>query len=60
KFVITDGIPTLFFELLKRNDASGRSHTAYALQLPLFINCVLFLSREGFRRACLRNNSGSS
>ncbi|VAI50551.1 unnamed protein product [Triticum turgidum subsp. durum] len=31
---------------------------AYALQLPLFINCVLFLSREGFRRACLRNNSG--
>uniref|UniRef100_R7WCC5 Protein RFT1 homolog n=1 Tax=Aegilops tauschii TaxID=37682 RepID=R7WCC5_AEGTA len=32
---------------------------AYALQLPLFINCVLFLSREGFRRACLRNNSGS-
>ncbi|CAM0957342.1 unnamed protein product [Alopecurus aequalis] len=32
---------------------------AYALQLPLFINCVLFLSREGFRRACLRNTSGS-
>ncbi|KAM0874290.1 hypothetical protein ACQ4PT_037519 [Festuca glaucescens] len=31
---------------------------AYALQLPLFINCVLFLSREGFRRACLRNTSG--
>uniref|UniRef100_A0A0D3GR25 Protein RFT1 homolog n=1 Tax=Oryza barthii TaxID=65489 RepID=A0A0D3GR25_9ORYZ len=30
---------------------------AYALQLPLFINCVLFLSREGFRRACLRNDS---
>uniref|UniRef100_A0A0E0I0X1 Protein RFT1 homolog n=1 Tax=Oryza nivara TaxID=4536 RepID=A0A0E0I0X1_ORYNI len=32
---------------------------AYALQLPLFINCVLFLSREGFRRACLRNDSDS-
>ncbi|PNT75072.1 hypothetical protein BRADI_1g27357v3 [Brachypodium distachyon] len=32
---------------------------AYALQLPLFINCVLFVSREGFRRACLRNDSES-
>ncbi|KAL6896734.1 hypothetical protein ACP4OV_007306 [Aristida adscensionis] len=30
---------------------------AYALQLPLFINSVLFLSREGFRRACLRSDS---
>lgn len=30
---------------------------AFALQLPLFMNCILFLSREGFRRACLRNDS---
>ncbi|XP_062190574.1 uncharacterized protein LOC133893544 isoform X3 [Phragmites australis] len=32
---------------------------AYALQLPLFINSILFLSREGFRRACLRSDSQS-
>ncbi|TVT98448.1 hypothetical protein EJB05_12528 [Eragrostis curvula] len=33
--------------------------SAYALQLPLLINSILFLSREGFRRACLRNDSQS-
>jgi len=26
----------------------------YAIQFHLFVTCVLFLSREGFRRACLR------
>ncbi|GJN07425.1 hypothetical protein PR202_ga25255 [Eleusine coracana subsp. coracana] len=33
--------------------------SAYALQLPLLINSILFLSREGFRRACLRSDSQS-
>ncbi|CAD6218051.1 unnamed protein product [Miscanthus lutarioriparius] len=33
--------------------------SAFALQLPLFMNCILFLSREGFRRACLRSDSQS-
>lgn len=26
----------------------------YAVQFQLFVTCVLFLSREGFRRACMR------
>ncbi|CAI9092026.1 OLC1v1027162C3 [Oldenlandia corymbosa var. corymbosa] len=26
----------------------------YAVQFQLFVTCILFLSREGFRRACLR------
>lgn len=26
----------------------------YAVQFHLFVTCVLFLSREGFRRACMR------
>ncbi|KAL6639275.1 hypothetical protein ACP70R_023005 [Stipagrostis hirtigluma subsp. patula] len=43
-----------FVRQLNSNDCA-----AYALQLPLFINSVLFLSREGFRRACLRSDSQS-
>ncbi|KAL6639316.1 hypothetical protein ACP70R_023046 [Stipagrostis hirtigluma subsp. patula] len=43
-----------FVRQLDSNDCA-----AYALQLPLFINSVLFLSREGFRRACLRSDSQS-
>nr|VDC84765.1 unnamed protein product [Brassica rapa] len=31
----------------------------YAVQFHLFVTCVLFLSREGFRRACLRADINS-
>ncbi|KAG7576709.1 RFT1 [Arabidopsis thaliana x Arabidopsis arenosa] len=31
-------------------------YALYAVQFHLFVTCVLFLSREGFRRACLRAN----
>ncbi|VAI62016.1 unnamed protein product [Triticum turgidum subsp. durum] len=51
-------IPFLYNSWFVRQ-LSADDCAAYALQLPLFISCVLFLSREGFRRACLRNNSGS-
>ncbi|KAF0906641.1 hypothetical protein E2562_012222 [Oryza meyeriana var. granulata] len=51
-------IPFLYNSWFVRQ-LSADDCAAYALQLPLFINCVLFLSREGFRRACLRNDSNS-
>ncbi|CAH8259982.1 unnamed protein product [Arabidopsis lyrata] len=35
-------------------------YALYAVQFHLFVTCVLFLSREGFRRACLRANIKSS
>ncbi|KAK2975810.1 hypothetical protein RJ640_022827 [Escallonia rubra] len=37
------GIPFIF-----------NSWILYAVQFHLFVTCVLFLSREGFRRACMR------
>ncbi|THG12279.1 hypothetical protein TEA_001466 [Camellia sinensis var. sinensis] len=35
-------------------DKVGQQRRLYAVQFHLFVTCVLFLSREGFRRACMR------
>ncbi|CAN1180469.1 Protein RFT1 homolog [Linum perenne] len=41
--LLSRGIPFIF-----------NSWLVYAVQFQLFVTCVLFLSREGFRRACMR------
>ncbi|KAF8644591.1 hypothetical protein HU200_066398 [Digitaria exilis] len=53
-------IPFVFnIWFVRQLGADDGAVSAFALQLPLFMNCILFLSREGFRRACLRNDSKS-
>ncbi|XP_066394851.1 uncharacterized protein [Miscanthus floridulus] len=53
-------IPFVFnIWFVRQLGADDGAVSAFALQLPLFMNCILFLSREGFRRACLRNDSQS-
>lgn len=53
-------IPFVFnIWFVRQLGADDSAVSAFALQLPLFMNCILFLSREGFRRACLRNDSQS-
>ncbi|XP_062187184.1 uncharacterized protein LOC133890704 isoform X1 [Phragmites australis] len=52
-------VPFLFNIWFVRQLRNDLDCAAYTLQLPLLINSILFLSREGFRRACLRNDSQS-
>nr|GLL39383.1 protein RFT1 homolog [Ipomoea trifida] len=47
------GIPFIFNSWIVRH-LSEEDYALYAIQFHLFITCVLFLSREGFRRACMR------
>ncbi|KAI8545048.1 hypothetical protein RHMOL_Rhmol07G0012800 [Rhododendron molle] len=38
----------------KRSNWTIKKQNLYAVQFHLFVTCILFLSREGFRRACMR------
>ncbi|KFK38424.1 hypothetical protein AALP_AA3G111400 [Arabis alpina] len=50
---LSRGIPFLFNPWIVRH-LTQQDYALYAVQFHLFVTCVLFLSREGFRRACLR------
>ncbi|XP_042374308.1 protein RFT1 homolog isoform X1 [Zingiber officinale] len=39
---------------------SCKLYKLYAVQFHLFVTSILFLSREGFRRACMRTDVGSN
>ncbi|KAL8126234.1 uncharacterized protein LOC141720785 isoform X1 [Apium graveolens] len=47
------GIPFIFNTWIVRH-LTEQDYALYAVQFHLFVTCVLFLSREGFRRACMR------
>ncbi|KAL6195234.1 hypothetical protein ACLB2K_030854 [Fragaria x ananassa] len=53
------GIPFIVNAVILRNFLKVEDFALYGVQFPLFVNCVLFLSREGFRRACLRQDMKS-
>ncbi|KAK7259785.1 hypothetical protein RIF29_25399 [Crotalaria pallida] len=50
---LSRGIPFIFNTWIVRH-LTEEDYALYAVQFHLFVTCVLFLSREGFRRACLR------
>ncbi|CAN8237023.1 unnamed protein product [Cochlearia groenlandica] len=50
---LSRGIPFIFNSWIVRH-LTEQDYALYAVQFHLFVTCVLFLSREGFRRACLR------
>ncbi|XP_057794953.1 uncharacterized protein LOC131011171 isoform X2 [Salvia miltiorrhiza] len=50
---LSRGIPFIFNSWIVRH-LSEEDYAVYAVQFHLFITCILFLSREGFRRACMR------
>ncbi|XP_044469045.1 protein RFT1 homolog [Mangifera indica] len=50
---LSRGIPFIFNSWIVRH-LTAEAYALYAVQFHLFVTCVLFLSREGFRRACLR------
>ncbi|KAH7537844.1 hypothetical protein FEM48_Zijuj03G0136200 [Ziziphus jujuba var. spinosa] len=50
---LSRGIPFVFNSWIVRH-LTQEDYALYAVQFHLFVTCVLFLSREGFRRACLR------
>ncbi|GFP98226.1 protein rft1 homolog [Phtheirospermum japonicum] len=50
---LSRGIPFIFNSWIVRH-LSEEDYALYAVQFHLFVTCVLFLSREGFRRACMR------
>ncbi|KAL8514820.1 hypothetical protein ACS0TY_013783 [Phlomoides rotata] len=50
---LSRGIPFIFNSWIVRH-LSEEDYAIYAVQFHLFVTCVLFLSREGFRRACMR------
>ncbi|KAL4327676.1 hypothetical protein AHAS_Ahas13G0123900 [Arachis hypogaea] len=61
QFVTHLQIPLSYSILVKRNsiyiqymDCKASYTRRLCVQFHLFVTCVLFLSREGFRRACLR------
>ncbi|CAN0891529.1 Protein RFT1 homolog [Linum grandiflorum] len=51
--LLSRGIPFIFNSWLVRY-LTAEDYAVYAVQFQLFVTCVLFLSREGFRRACMR------
>ncbi|KMT04892.1 hypothetical protein BVRB_7g170590 [Beta vulgaris subsp. vulgaris] len=51
--VLSRGIPFIFNTWIIRH-LSVDDYAIYAVQFHLFVTCILFLSREGFRRACMR------
>ncbi|XP_078148266.1 lipid transporter isoform X2 [Carex rostrata] len=59
---LSRGIPFVFNSWIVRH-LTEADYALYAVQFQLFVTCVLFLSREGFRRACMRtevpSNNGS-
>ncbi|KAG7549891.1 RFT1 [Arabidopsis thaliana x Arabidopsis arenosa] len=52
---LSRSIPFIFNSWIVRH-LTEQDYALYAVQFHLFVTCVLFLSREGFRRACLRAN----
>lgn len=50
---LSRGIPFIFNTWIVRH-LTEADYAMYAVQFHLFVTCVLFLSREGFRRACMR------
>ncbi|ESR34867.1 hypothetical protein CICLE_v10004737mg [Citrus x clementina] len=50
---LSRGIPFVFNSWIVRH-LTESDYAIYAVQFHLFVTCVLFLSREGFRRACMR------
>ncbi|MFS7936863.1 hypothetical protein Hanom_Chr05g00420791 [Helianthus anomalus] len=50
---LSRGIPFIFNSWIVRH-LTQEDYALYAVQFQLFVTCVLFLSREGFRRACMR------
>ncbi|WCJ36457.1 lipid transporters [Euphorbia peplus] len=59
---LSRGIPFIFNSWIVRH-LKEEDYALYAVQFHLFVTCVLFLSREGFRRACMRaeiNRDGAS
>ncbi|XP_061959537.1 uncharacterized protein LOC133680542 isoform X1 [Populus nigra] len=50
---LSRGIPFIFNSWIVRH-LTAEDYALYAVQFHLFVTCVLFLSREGFRRACMR------
>ncbi|KDP22441.1 hypothetical protein JCGZ_26272 [Jatropha curcas] len=50
---LSRGIPFIFNSWIVRH-LTEEDYALYAVQFHLFVTCVLFLSREGFRRACMR------
>lgn len=46
-------IPFCFNVFLVRH-LTQEDYAIYTIQFHLFVTCILFLSREGFRRACMR------
>ncbi|KAG4171239.1 hypothetical protein ERO13_A12G197600v2 [Gossypium hirsutum] len=50
---LSRGIPFIFNSWIVRH-LTQEDYAVYAVQFHLFVTCVLFLSREGFRRACMR------
>ncbi|KAI4323828.1 hypothetical protein L6164_023405 [Bauhinia variegata] len=51
--ILSRGIPFIFNTWIVRH-LTEEDYALYAVQFHLFVTCVLFLSREGFRRACMR------
>ncbi|KAF7836355.1 protein RFT1-like protein isoform X1 [Senna tora] len=51
--ILSRGIPFIFNTWVIRR-LTEEDYALYAVQFHLFVTCVLFLSREGFRRACMR------
>ncbi|XVF08476.1 hypothetical protein REPUB_Repub07fG0006600 [Reevesia pubescens] len=52
---LSRGIPFIFNSWIVRH-LTEEDYAVFAVQFHLFVTCVLFLSREGFRRACMRAN----
>ncbi|KAF5178138.1 Rft1-like protein [Thalictrum thalictroides] len=50
---LSRGIPFIFNSWIVRH-LTEKDYALYAVQFHLLVTCILFLSREGFRRACLR------
>ncbi|CAJ1934291.1 unnamed protein product [Sphenostylis stenocarpa] len=50
---LSRGIPFIFNTWIVRH-LTQEDYALYAVQFHLLVTCILFLSREGFRRACLR------
>ncbi|KAF5183591.1 Rft1-like protein [Thalictrum thalictroides] len=51
--ILSRGIPFIFNSWIVRH-LTEKDYALYAVQFHLLVTCILFLSREGFRRACLR------
>ncbi|WOL10331.1 hypothetical protein Cni_G19086 [Canna indica] len=54
---LSRGIPFIFNSWIVRH-LTEADYALYAVQFHLFVTCILFLSREGFRRACMRTDVG--